>query len=411
MNKLHLLMLIVAPLIGLGQVFDALSNPKIYVDIEHPPGLGLKIDKVIFNPATGNCSDQIIDGLITDFISNDIEVIDRANLQTILSEQNFNLSAYVDPNTAISIGKMIGPSAMITIKVLKCSTDVKNNLYVDEKRYNSKTKEKYIARAYIARTTAYLKASIQTTDLTTGRIFASRVLEYAPSKENKSYTGIPEAPDKFDVQELAFKKFVKDVHKMFFFWTESTDLHFMDSKKGGLKDAFKALKEGKVEKALELSKRNLEFCKNNADIKDKTLAHAYYNLGMMFFIKTDYGSALKLFKESQKVRKSQITKDAINECKRAQQLSEEMKRVDDKANLEIEKINTATDEAKKEKVKNTINNDDIISMTKQQLPTALIKQKIKTSPCHFDTSTDELIKLSNAGVDEDVLILMMEKNN
>jgi len=402
-------MALILPFLGFGQVFDALSNPKIYVDIEHPPGLGLKIDKIIFNPATGNCSDQIIDALITDFISNDVQVIDRANLQTILSEQNFNLSPHVDQNSALSIGKMIGPSAMITIKVLKCSTDVKNNLYVDEKRYNSKTKKYYIARAYIAKTTAYVKASIQTTDLTTGRIFASRVLEYSPSKENKSYDGIPEAPDKFDVQEIAFNKFVSDVHKMFFSWTESADLHFMDSKKGGLKDAFKALESGKVEKAFELSKRNLEFCKNNPDIKDKILAHAYYNLGMMFFIKNDYGNAIKLFKESQKTRKGQITKDAINECKRAQELAQEMKRVDDNANLEIEKINNATQEAEAEKVKNTLTNNDIISMTEQKLPTALIMQKIKTSSCNFNTSTDELIKLSNAGVAEDILILMMEK--
>ena len=98
MKKLYILIALILPLIGFGQIFDALSNPKISVDIEHPPGLGLKIDKVVFNPTTGNCSNQIIDGLITDFISNNVEVIDRANLQTIVSEQNFNLSGYVEHN-------------------------------------------------------------------------------------------------------------------------------------------------------------------------------------------------------------------------------------------------------------------------------------------------------------------------
>ena len=129
------------------QGFDALSNPKIYVKLMHPPGLGLKINKVIFNPATGNCSDQIIDAMISDFVSNNVEVIDRNNLQAILAEHNFNFSGYVDKNSAVSIGKIIGPSAMITVKVLRCQTEIKENLYVDEKHRNYKTKSDSIARA------------------------------------------------------------------------------------------------------------------------------------------------------------------------------------------------------------------------------------------------------------------------
>lgn len=245
------------------QGLDALSNPKIYVKLTHPPGLGLKINKVVFNPATGNCSDQIIDAMISDFVSNNVEVIDRNNLQAILAEHDFTFSGYVDKNSAASIGKIIGPSAMITVKVLRCQTEIKDNLYVDEKKYNYETKQNYIARAYIARTTVYLKASIQTTDLTTGRIFTARVLEYSPVKENKAYNGRPEAPAEFDVQELAFRYLTSDVHRMFFPWTESTDLYFMDDKAGGLKEAFKALKAGDIAQAFELSKKNLEFCKNS----------------------------------------------------------------------------------------------------------------------------------------------------
>lgn len=241
----------------------------------------MKINKVVFNPATGNCSDQTIDAMISDFVSNNVEVIDRNYLQTILAEHDFNFSGYVDKNSAVSIGKIIGPSAMITVKVLRCQTEIKNNLYVDEKKYNKKTKQNYIERAYIARTTVYLKASIQTTDLTTGRIFTARVLEYSPVKENKSYKGKPESPSKFDVQELAFHELTSDVHKMFFPWTESTDLYFMDDKDGGLKEAYKSLKAGDITQAFELSKNNLEFCKNSTDIKEKVLAHAYYNVGMM----------------------------------------------------------------------------------------------------------------------------------
>ena len=391
------------------QGFDALSNPKIYVKLTHPPGLGLKINKVVFNPATGNCSDQIIDAMISDFVSNNVEVIDRNNLQAILAEHDFTFSGYVDKNSAASIGKIIGPSAMITVKVLRCQTEIKDNLYVDEKKYNYETKQNYIARAYIARTTVYLKASIQTTDLTTGRIFTSRVLEYSPVKENKAYNGRPEAPAEFDVQELAFRYLTSDVHRMFFPWTESTDLYFMDDKDGGLKEAFKALKAGDIAQAFELSKKNLEFCKNSTDIKEKVLAHAYYNLGMMYFIQNDYDKAIEFFQESQKIRPGNIVTESISECNRAKALASEMQKVDDKAAIEIEKSNNQAQKAEQSQIANTLTNSDIIALTEKKLPTNLIIQKIKTSTCNFNTSTDELVKLTNAGVSEDVILLMMEK--
>ncbi len=52
------------------QGFDALSNPKVLVKIAHPPGLGIKINKVVFNPATGINAEQITDVLISDFVNN-----------------------------------------------------------------------------------------------------------------------------------------------------------------------------------------------------------------------------------------------------------------------------------------------------------------------------------------------------
>lgn len=391
------------------QGFDALTNPLISVRLSHPPGLGLKVNKVVFNSSTGNCSDQVVDALISDFIANDVEVIDRNNLGRILAEQNLNFSGYLDKNSAISIGKLIGPSAMITVKVTRCQAEVKDNLVVDEKKYDSKTKKYYISKLFIARTTVYLKASIQITDLTTGRIFSAKVFEYAPSKENKSDKGKPNAPDAIMMQEFAFDLLASDVHKMFFPWSESVNLYFMNDKKGGLKEAYNALKAGNIPQAFELSKSSLELCKNSPDLKDKILAHAYYNMGMMHFIVSDFDKAIDYFLESQKIRPGSIVTESIRKCNLAKILSEEMQQVDDNAAFEMEKINNKNLEAAQSETANTLTNAHVISLTEKKLPTSIIIQKIKTSPCSFNTSTDELVKLSKAGVSEDVIILMMEK--
>lgn len=390
------------------QFFDELSNPQVTVNINHPPGLGLKINKVAFNAATGNCSEQINDALIQDFVSSKVDVIDRANLNSILAEHNLNTSGYIDQTSAVAIGKIIGPSALITAKVLRCETK-RENLTGTEEKYDYKTKQKYYVKYFIAKITILLKVSIQTVDLTTGRIFAAKVFDYAPFQENKSYEGVPEAPSEFDNQERVFKVLTSDVHKMFFAWTEPSVLYFFDDKDGGLKQAYQALKAGDIDGSFKLSVQNLETCKKTSDIKSKILAHAYYNLGMSYMIRNEYDKAIENFQEAQVLKPGKIISNTMSDCVKAKNLLIEMQKVDDKAAIEAQKIQSDTENAAKAQESSTLKNADIITLTQKKLPNSLIIQKIKTSNCKFDTSTDALVALTNSGVSEDVIVLMMEK--
>jgi hypothetical protein len=56
----------------------------------------------------------------------------------------------------------------------------------------------------------------------------------------------------------------------------------------------------------------------------------------------------------------------------------------------------------------TMNNDEVITLTKAGLNPTLIVGKIKTSKTNFDLSTDSLIKLKQAGVTDDVVAAMLE---
>ena len=53
------------------------GNPTISITVEHAPTLSLKFKKVAFAPATGTCSDELVNALVSDFVSNRIEVVDR----------------------------------------------------------------------------------------------------------------------------------------------------------------------------------------------------------------------------------------------------------------------------------------------------------------------------------------------
>lgn len=390
------------------QFFDELSNPQVTVNIAHPPGLGLKIQKVAFNPTTGSCSSQVGDAIIQDFVNNQVEVIDRNNLDAILAEHNFNMSGYVDRENAVKIGKIIGPSALITIKVMRCETQKQNSKWA-ESRFNYQTKQTYNVNVFGTTTIVHFKASIQTTDLTTGRIFSAKVYECSPSKRNASYEGYPEAPSEYDVQEMAFFEFKNDVHKLFFTWYEPTTLYFFDDTAGGLKEAFKALKSGDLKNALELSFKNLETCKSDPKIKPKILAHAYYNMGMSYFIFNEYDKAIEYFKESEKLRPGSIVTNAIGDCEKARALNAELQRVEEHDAAQKQQLQSQTETDQKVAENSTLKNDDIIMLTQRKLPDSLIIQKIKTSTSKFDMSTDAMIKLTEAGVSEEVIIEMMSK--
>lgn len=390
------------------QIFDELSNPKVALTLTHPPGLGLKVNKIAFGPATGPCADEIVDALISRFVDNGIEVIDRKNLTAILAEHDFTFSGYVDPTSAAAIGKIIGPSALIFVKVQRCTT-MQDRLYDKETKFNYQTKQNYTVMAYYSRTRVFLKASVQTVDLATGRIFSAQTLDFSPEEKNKSYEGYPEAPSEFDVKDLALRMFVGTVRRMFLPWTEKTELYYFDDKTCGLKQAYQALDAGDLDQAFNLSKANLETCKATPKVKDKILAHANYNLGISYMIQEEYDLALESFQEAARLRPGEIVSNTIADCQRAKDLKQAMLKVEEKASIEAERSQDQEKRAGRAEAAITLTNTDIIELTNKKLPTALIIQKIKTSKCKFDTTTDALIALSNASVNEEVIMAMMEK--
>lgn len=56
-----------------------------------------------------------------------------------------------------------------------------------------------------------------------------------------------------------------------------------------------------------------------------------------------------------------------------------------------------------------LNNKSIISLSKAGIPSSIIINKMKTSTCHFDLSTDALITLKSNQVTDDVLNAMIDK--
>ena len=396
-----------------GQFRSRMGNPSISVEIEHPPELPLIAEKIVFGPAAGECSNEVVSALMDHFVAKGLEVIDWQNPDLVLAEHEFSFSGYLDRKSAVEMGKILGPSTLLAVRVTRCATDWQR-FESSVTRKDPKTDEKYKVPVYHAKTLVRLELSVQTADLTTGRLFDARLIMHSPSLQNQSEDGDPEFPSEFEVQDIALQHVVGDVNRMLLPRVEKKSLIFFDNKQCNLKAAHQALNRGEEERALNLSLENLETCKNNPDPKmkqkkgQKILANAHYNVGIMHRIGGDLDVALEYLLEAEQLRPVEIMAEAIADCREAIQARDAMRGIREQtqqAGLKFLERQTAEEQVRRE---NTLTNSGVIALVKIGLSEAIILKKIETSMCEFDVSPEALVSLSKAGVGEAVILSMME---
>ena len=86
---------------------------RIAFAIEDKLSVNAPVAIVDFNSSSQQFSSRIINDLTEVLIRDGARVIDRQNLEYILSEQNFQISGYVSDESAVSIGKMLGAQSII----------------------------------------------------------------------------------------------------------------------------------------------------------------------------------------------------------------------------------------------------------------------------------------------------------
>ena len=398
------------------QARDRLGNPAIAVNLSHPPSLGLQAKRIAFGPASGPCSDQLIDMLVEDFVKNNVEVIDRQHLNTLLAEHNFTVSGYVDQKSTAELGKILGPAALVFTKVQRCASE-KKSLYEDRKRGGTLLRRIQeqdlppVVRVNISRTQFFFRGSVQTVDLATGRIFTATTIENSPSRRNESEDGIPEFPSEFEVQDISLREAVGSIHRLFFPWRETKNLLFFDDKDCNLKQAYQMVKAGNTEAALRLSEQNLEQCRTRPKVEPKTLGHAYYNSGMSHYIAGDYQKALDYLREAQRLRPGDIVTEAIAWSSRAATNAAEIQRIEQQVAVEATENNQreqqrqAETAAKRPKV---LSVQEILAMRQAGLSDDLIATAIRKNNRAFDLTIEEMLELKRKGISEDLIKLMLD---
>lgn len=295
--------------------FLGFGNPSVYVTVEHPPGLGLDVDRVAFLPQDDECATELANDLVEIFLHEGLNVLEREQLEAILLEHNITRAFYVDPETAVELGHILGATAFIFVEIQRCVVD-KNRIVDGEGDY----------RTYKSITEGFLRGSVRVVDLRTARVFSAKSLEENHREENKDGDRYPEHPSPYAVHDAMLEKAAYSVYKMFFPWKERRKLVFFDDGKCDLKTAFRMLQIGDLGTAEEQSRSNVATCQGSPDAKNKVKARAHYNLGMTLLLQENYDEALEQLETAFRLKPGKAMQQAIQECKRARRLSEEMSR-------------------------------------------------------------------------------------
>jgi hypothetical protein len=303
------------------QLWDMLTKPQITVNLTHPPRLGLNIKKVAFGPSFGECSDEILDQLSATLVSNGVEAIDRHRLHSMMAQQHFGFTGSMDQQSAMRMGKWLGPTALIFVRISQCNIDQHRN-YAEHKN-----KKNEIERSFDAIVDAHLRGTLQTVDLATGRIFSASPIAEDAELVNHSNQGPPEFPARQAVRDQTIGRAVYDASTFLLPWNEEKKLYFFNDKECNMALAYTLLKANDFNGVVRQSEENIESCKTWPKLKDNSIAHAYYNAGLAYLLVNDNEKALYYLNESAKLKGGQIVTDTIAEATKSAQLDAEMRHV------------------------------------------------------------------------------------
>lgn len=314
------------------QFWSELANPKVEVTLVHPPGLGLKVERLAFAPSRDLNSRELADALTADLVqSRQVEVVDRAHLDAVLKEQELGASGYVEPATIAKLGKLLGPSVLVIVNVNRSDVS-RNQASKEERSTDYKTKQEVVRLKRTSITSLDFSATVQVVDLSTGRVFGAQRLEDAPSLSNTSYEGFPAYPRDSDVRRLAFETAKVKVLRMLLAWSEVRKLTFFDDDAFGMAKAHERLKAGDLRGALDLALDGLEQSKRDKGQKPKYYPRAHYNVGIIRFIQGQYEEALPYLRTALDMQSdASIFQTALKECQEAIALQEALRRSERRA--------------------------------------------------------------------------------
>ncbi|RKZ30517.1 hypothetical protein DRQ36_05310 [bacterium] len=258
------------------------GTTAIRVPIVKPAEINLKgIEKIAVGEISGFMGLDFADELTTALFNTErYEVLDRQNLNSILSEQGLTWTGIANPKESAKLGDIIGAAALVVGRV-------SDHSYNEEVTYDDrKRKDGTNYRIYWRKGLAKLVINLKVIDVQTGRILATKQFEAGYSAQTTATNSKPAEIDKTSLYRGCREDIVKQFVKMIAPYTVYVKMSFLsDGDIPDLQMGVNMAKVGNWDNAISYFQRAVK--ENPGSWK------AHYDLGMAYECTGDYEIAIE----------------------------------------------------------------------------------------------------------------------
>ncbi|MBS2022869.1 MAG: tetratricopeptide repeat protein [Deltaproteobacteria bacterium] len=256
------------------------------------------------------------------FDSGRFDVLDRTHMDQVMRELRLSASDLADSSKAAQLGKLVTAGALVYGEA-----DDRYTENTKEDKYQDKDKNNHIT--YTIRGEALIRATFKITDVSTGKLLITKTYEERRSDQNSATDKRPEGLDKERMFQGARQAIVERFMKAIAPHKEFANANFQkDGDIPQLEGGIGYAERGDWKKAQDTFQAAISAAENNAKIGSKTLAKAYFNLGLAFEYAGDYDKAQKMIEKASDLSNDP---DYLHEIDNVRQLQADQKKLAEQA--------------------------------------------------------------------------------
>ena len=275
------------------------STVKIPIMVMHPAEIDLTGYKQVamgdFSGELGSpLSDRIKQGLVGS--PSGFQVLDRSRLNQILGELRLSQTDLVDPRYRAKAGRLLGAAVLITGRMNKTyHEDVEST----QGKCKSKERGEYSCRSYTRQGVLKTSGSVDVIDMQTGQVLKSKLMN---DMCMQTQSAVDESPARIDVSgltEQCLSKRAADFLRSVSVWRETIAVAYeKDSDLPEIERGISLAKFGDMAGAENVFASVAKASEKSASVKGKSVATAYWNLGLTQLYTRQYDKAIKSFKKA-----------------------------------------------------------------------------------------------------------------
>lgn len=303
--------------LGICVIISGCGTVRVPVTVTHPAEINMaKYKQVAISRIDGNIGNVFEDDLKGRLVERgEFTLVDRAKLDQIMRELHLSSSDLVQGNKAAQLGKLLPATAIIAGRA---DGRYEEKMTTAEMTcYRKKTK--YPCRAYTRTGTYLTSGSIDVIDVATGQILKSKSLECRYQGSTSATEGQPEAIDASGLRSSCVDQNVTQFINAITRWTETVQAPFQtDGDLPKLEAGVNMAKIGDMQSAAATFRAAAREAEMAPNVGPKTIAKAYFNLGLAYQYSDEFGKAMEAFKKSYGLDPSDSTLKEIKQCEKLQ---------------------------------------------------------------------------------------------